>query len=436
MRFQKVATVADRKENSQEKNGGETMKRLLGLMLAALGAIMLLIAPALAQEADLFTGDWLLVSGTANGVELSDLSQLDVSIQMHLNADGTGTQSIDDDTYTCTWTFSGENVIAIDDGVVVMACTLMKDGSLVCEDGSGDKLVFARSLPGASVAGVWTLTAAVSEGIRFDDMAALDASLSLDLQEDGTGTIASATEQAPCTWIQAGTTVTVVQQGGFSSTFYLQEDGTLATDTSGVTLILSRDESALSSNLFDSLANLLTPKETQAPEETQSPATQEALVSDFGYSIVLPEGWFPFNSDTLAQMIDMLGPETAAQYGLTQSQLDSFIALEGTLYYSPDLSGNCNIIREKANGITMDDFPLLASSYESAYQSIGITDFALSGPVEFQGRVYYVGNYTSPIEGVEQSQCFSIANDYLYTITFTNVTQSDMEQLLGGFSPI
>ena len=310
--------------------------------------------------------------------------------------------------------------------------TLQEDGTLIGEDGSGDKLVFGRLVDAESVAGAWTMTAAQVGETIYSDLSALGTTLNLQLNADGTGVIASESEKAACTWTQSGASVTVTQDGGAVTVFTLQDDGILAADAGGVTLILSRtEENPLTSAIADLMTGLLDSAQTQTHETTEAPVQDNVITSEYGYSMTLPEGWFPLNDETLTALIDLMGKETADAYGLNESLLDSFRSSNGAIYYSSDLSGNCNIIREDAHGLTMDAFPFLASSYQSTYANIGITDFTLTGPVEINGNAYYVGNYT--IQQATQRQYFCIANNAIFTFTFTNVAQEDAEQMLGTF---
>lgn len=96
------------------------------------------------------------------------------------------------------------------------------------------------------------------------------------------------------------------------------------------------------------------------------------------------------------------------------------------------MSANFNVVREPAGDVTMDNFALLESHYQEMLSSQEITDFELSGPVEIDGKSYYVGTFTAQA-GLEQKQYFCVANGYVYTLTLTNVSDDDAEQIMGSF---
>lgn len=96
------------------------------------------------------------------------------------------------------------------------------------------------------------------------------------------------------------------------------------------------------------------------------------------------------------------------------------------------MSANFNVVREPAGDVTMDNFALLESHYQEIFSRQGITDFELGGPVDINGKTYYVGTFTAQA-GLEQKQYFCVANGYIYTLTLTNVSDGDAEQIMGSF---
>ena len=99
------------------------------------------------------------------------------------------------------------------------------------------------------------------------------------------------------------------------------------------------------------------------------------------------------------------------------------------------MTANFNVVREPAGSVTMDNFSSLEATYQQMYSSQGITDFALGGPVNINGRSYYTGTYTA-LAGLSQKQYFCVANGYIYTITLTNVSDSDAEQIMASFETL
>ena len=147
----------------------------------------------------------------------------------------------------------------------------------------------------------------------------------------------------------------------------------------------------------------------------------------------LPRDWFAVDSEYVAKIVESVGEQVASVNGFDQSLLDQLAATNASLYYAPDMSANFNVVREPAGDVTMDNFASLESAYQEILSSSqGITDFELSGPVDINGKSYYVGTFTGQA-GLEQEQYFCVANGYVYTITLTNVTDEDAEQLLGSF---
>lgn len=89
----------------------------------------------------------------------------------------------------------------------------------------------------ASVAGVWTMTAMISSGVEIDP-ASMGMEMSMDLAEDGTGTLTAFGVGSEVTWTFDGATLDVTDPDGTVS-FELQEDGTLRADISGMETIWS-----------------------------------------------------------------------------------------------------------------------------------------------------------------------------------------------------
>lgn len=108
----------------------------------------------------------------------------------------------------------------------------------------------------ASVAGVWTMTGMISSGVEIDP-ASMGMEMSMELAEDGTGTLTAFGIGSEVTWTFDGATLDVTDPDGTVS-FELQEDGTLRADISGM-------ETIWSSGVVDSTE--------EAPVETPAVAT-------------------------------------------------------------------------------------------------------------------------------------------------------------------
>ena len=381
------------------------MRRMLGIIMA----LLLFATPAIAQNATV-EGDWELIAIVIEGVTYENLAQQGMLVTMRLEADGTGVQTVNDEEYPCTWT-EADGAILIDDGNGSMSYILQSDGTLAGEDQVGDSMVFARAAAADSVAGAWKLTGAETEGIVITDTSTLDVELSLLLNADGTGMLTSSEGEGVCTWTQSGSAVAVAVEDGESISFTLQPDGTLTWIIDDVTLILNRTDAA-----------------AIAPEASES----AEVVSEYGFRVQLPEGWITVDSEFVTQIVESVGEEIASANGFDQSLLDQLAAASTSLYYAPDMSANFNVVREPAGDVTMDNFALLESHYQEMLSSQGITDFELSGPVEIDGKSYYVGTFTAQA-GLEQMQYFCVANGYIYTLTLTNVSDGDAEQIMGSF---
>ena len=380
------------------------MKRMLGFFMA----LLLFAVPAIAQGA-MVEGDWELISIVIEGTTYENLAQQGLVMTMRLEADGTGSQTVNDEVYPCTWTES-DGKILVEDADGSMSYVLQADGTLLGEDAAGDTMTFARAAAD-SVAGAWELTAAEADGIIITDTSTLDVELSLLLDADGTGMLASSEGEGVCTWTQSGSTVMVAVEDGESISFTLQPDGTLTWIIDDVTLILNRTDAA-----------------AIAPEASES----AKVVSEYGFRVQLPEGWITVDSEFVTQIVESVGEEIASANGFDQSLLDQLAAASTSLYYAPDMSANFNVVREPAGDVTMDNFALLESHYQEMLSSQEITDFELSGPVEIDGKSYYVGTFTAQA-GLEQKQYFCVANGYVYTLTLTNVSDGDAEQIMGSF---
>lgn len=381
------------------------MRRMLGIIMA----LLLFATPAIAQNATV-EGDWELIAIVIEGVTYENLAQQGMLVTMRLEADGTGVQTVNDEEYPCTWT-EADGAILIDDGNGSMSYILQSDGTLAGEDQVGDSMVFARAAAADSVAGAWKLTGAETEGIVITDTSTLDVELSLLLNADGTGMLTSSEGEGVCTWTQSGSAVAVAVEDGESISFTLQPDGTLTWIIDDVTLILNRTDAA-----------------AIAPEASES----AEVVSEYGFRVQLPEGWITVDSEFVTQIVESVGEEIASANGFDQSLLDQLAAASTSLYYAPDMSANFNVVREPAGDVTMDNFALLESHYQEIFSRQGITDFELGGPVDINGKTYYVGTFTAQA-GLEQKQYFCVANGYIYTLTLTNVSDGDAEQIMGSF---
>lgn len=381
------------------------MKRMLGIFMA----LLLFAAPAVAQNATV-EGDWELISIVIEGVTYENLAQQGMLVTMRLEADGTGAQTVNGEKHPCTWT-EEDGAILIDDGNGSMAYVLQSDGTLAGEDQVGDSMVFARAAAADSAAGAWELTGAEADGIIITDISTLNVELRLLLDADGTGMLASSEGEGACIWTQSGSTVMVAVEDGESISFTLQPDGTLTWIIDDVTLILNRTDAA-----------------AIAPEASES----AEVVSEYGFRVQLPESWITVDSEFVTQIVESVGEEIASANGFDQSLLDQLAAASTSLYYAPDMSANFNVVREPAGDVTMDNFALLESYYQEIFSRQGITDFELGGPVDINGKTYYVGTFTAQA-GLEQKQYFCVANGYIYTLTLTNVSDGDAEQIMGSF---
>lgn len=381
------------------------MRRMLGIIMA----LLLFAAPAVAQNATV-EGDWELISIVIEGVTYENLAQQGMLVTMRLEADGTGVQTVNDEEYPCTWT-EADGAILIDDGNGSMSYILQSDGTLAGEDQVGDSMIFARAAAADSAAGAWELTGAEADGIIITDISTLNVELRLLLDADGTGMLASSEGEGACTWTQSGSAVAVAVEDGESISFTLQPDGTLTWIIDDVTLILNRTDAA-----------------AIAPEASES----AEVVSEYGFRVQLPEGWIAVDSEFVTQIVESVGEEIASANGFDQSLLDQLAAASTSLYYAPDMNANFNVVREPAGDVTMDNFALLESYYQEIFSRQGITDFELGGPVDINGKTYYVGTFTAQA-GLEQKQYFCVANGYIYTLTLTNVSDGDAEQIMGSF---
>lgn len=381
------------------------MRRMLGIIMA----LLLFAAPAVAQNATV-EGDWELISIVIEGVTYENLAQQGMLVTMRLEADGTGVQTVNDEEYPCTWT-EADGAILIDDGNGSMSYILQSDGTLAGEDQVGDSMIFARAAAADSAAGAWELTGAEADGIIITDISTLNVELRLLLDADGTGMLASSEGEGVCTWTQSGSAVAVAVEDGESISFTLQPDGTLTWIIDDVTLILNRTDAA-----------------AIAPEASES----AEVVSEYGFRVQLPEGWIAVDSEFVTQIVESVGEEIASANGFDQSLLDQLAAASTSLYYAPDMNANFNVVREPAGDVTMDNFALLESYYQEIFSRQGITDFELGGPVDINGKTYYVGTFTAQA-GLEQKQYFCVANGYIYTLTLTNVSDGDAEQIMGSF---
>lgn len=381
------------------------MKRMFGIFMA----LLLFAAPAIAQSATV-EGDWELISIVIEGITYENLAQQGMVMTMRLEADGTGVQTVNDEAYPCTWV-EADGEILIDDGSGSMSYVLQSDGTLAGEDQVGDSMIFARAAAADSAAGTWELTSAEADGIIITDTSTLNVELSLLLDADGTGMLNSSEGAGACTWTQSGSTVMVAVENGESASFTLQPDGTLTWVLNDVTLILNRTDGAA---------------------KASEPSESSVVVSEYGFRVQLPEDWITVDSEFVTQLVESVGEEIASANGFDQSLLDQLAAANTSLYYAPELSANFSVVREPAGDVTMDNFALLESHYQEMLSSQGITDFELSGPVEISGKSYYVGTFTAQA-GLEQKQYFCVANGYVYTLTLTNVSDGDAEQLIGSF---
>ena len=412
------------------------MKRMLGIFMA----LLLFVAPAIAQGATV-EGDWELVSAVLGGTAYEDLAQLGMTMTMRLEAGGTGVQTVNGENYPCTWVES-DGKILIDDGNGSLPYTLQPDGTLLGQDESGDSMTFARAAATTattttattattattttttttatdSAAGTWKLVRAEADGIVVTDTSTLGISVDLQLNADGTGMLTTSEGAGACTWTQSGATVTVAVIDGGVLSLTLQSDGTLSWLVDDVMLYLSRTNGA---------AIASTPA-------VSSPLASGMIESEYGFRVQLPTGWVAIDSEYIEQIVASVGEAIASASGFNQDLLDLLAATNTSLYYSPDMTANFNVVREPAGSVTMDNFSSLEATYQQMYSSQGITDFALGGPVNINGRSYYTGTYTA-LAGLSQKQYFCVANGYIYTITLTNVSDSDAEQIMASFETL
>lgn len=305
-----------------------------------------------------------------------------------------------------------------------MSYVLQADGTLLGTDEVGDTMTFARATAAQttpqtaaqtdSVAGAWNLIAIGASDGTVNDAAAYGSYLYMQLNADGTGRVVNNVRGESCTWTQSGASVTIVEESGAVTSFTLQPEGTLTSTIEGMTLILSRAEGTAAES---------------APASSQS----AWIESEYGFRLQLPQNWAAVDGEFVDQFTQSLGAEVASANGFNQNLLDQLAASDTSLYYASDLSANFNVVREPANEVTMDNFALLEPAYQELFRNtLGITDFKLSGPVDINTKPYYVGTYTYQ-GGMNQIQYFRAQDGYIYTITLTNVADGDAELILGSF---
>lgn len=362
---------------------------------------------ARAAASDSAAGAWTLTAVETEETTISDVSTLDYEFDLLLNADGTGRLTVDGDDVSCTWTQNGSAVTLAedsDDTDDTVSLTLQPDGTFTwaIDDVT---LILSRTDYDEDTSESTGIVARILGGLEN----AIDESEAPENPEDTTETPESPVDTSETVEGIAGTLGTV---GGIVN----------APGSAGG----SADTPGSAGNVTD------TPVPAGGSVDTPEPAEGAVIVSEFGYSVRLPEGWSALDSEMVAQLVETIGEDLAAANGFDQSLLDQLAAANMSLYYSPGMSANFNVVREAANYLTMDNFASLEPYYQELYESQGITDFELDGPVDLYGKSCYVASSTTQA-GQEQKQYFFLTDDYIFTVTLTNVSEDDAEQILESF---
>ena len=85
---------------------------------------------ARAAAADSVAGEWKLTSAETEGITVNDTTTLNITLDLVLNADGTGRLTSSEGEGVCTWTQSGATVTVVEEGSEPRAFTLQSDGTL------------------------------------------------------------------------------------------------------------------------------------------------------------------------------------------------------------------------------------------------------------------------------------------------------------------
>lgn len=253
----------------------------------------------------------------------------------------------------------------------------------------------------ASAAGLWTLTTAESAGVTFDAVE-MGMEMTMDLAEDGTCVLTLNGENEMGTWEQNGAEVAVLDSTGAEQAFQLMEDGTLTASQEDMKLIFTRDG------------------ETAAGEPARS------------YSFALPEGWFELTPESLEELHAAYGEEAVAAMGVTQEMIDTLALANGSIYYAPTLTSQMNTTVAAANGMTLEVLSTMEAQYAEMFEAAGMEGYAFSGMEEAGGKAFLHATYT--VNGMPGEQYYYIDGDELYTLTFTNVADADLEALLSSFT--
>lgn len=270
------------------------------------------------------------------------------------------------------------------------------------------------------VTGSWEIDYLVIDGETYPDAQDFFP-CDVQLYADGSALMTANGDSGVCTWWIEDDGTIYIDDGYSSLSCTLSADGTLLCEEPSENIVLAFKRT---SSLDASDASL----------DSAAGNASCSILTAYGYSVELPAGWFQLSPETFQLQVDLFGEAMIEETGLSPSLLDDMVEADMCIFYSSDLTANFNIVLAPADGMTTSVLPLLSSYLQDFYTAQGFTDIVFDGPVEFGGISYYTTEYSA--FGTYQRQYLCIENEYLYTITMTNVPAEERELILSGLQPI
>lgn len=171
-----------------------------------------------------------------------------------------------------------------------------------------------------------------------------------------------------------------------------------------------------------------------APLTAVASRGEHTFSSDFGYQLLLPEGWVRLDPRTLAAILGRYGEETAALKGFSQAKLDIYKKSRSELYVSADCAATVKVTLLDAAFITT---PEQLSTYEktiaAALEKSGARDVQVKGVTAQGAQSFYRVDYARG-DSPPMSTYLLIAGSTLYCITFAGMAEDQASAVLTGFA--
>lgn len=209
------------------------MKKIISLILCLLMLLSSVCTTAFAKDMSM-AGHWVTVSANMEGTVLTqeELEAYGMSMWIDLNEDGTAVMFMEGEQMDgINWSVA-DNMLVLTLGGDSMMIEILEDGTLNMEG-----IIFALN----GIAGTWNAISAEVDGETMDKamLEMFGLLITLNFNEDGTGTLAMEGEAGDITWTENAGVVSIFVEGD-STTLNMNDDGTLSGDFGGVIIAFAK----------------------------------------------------------------------------------------------------------------------------------------------------------------------------------------------------